>query len=220
MNTKLLFLISISFAILAVSCSPLEGTNPGSSWDYADLHMLSPSNDTIKDGDFIAGYARNAGGDLQLRFDLLEVYSNPQSDFFVALDTAPGGTNHLPIQGNTDIKWDTLLVLPAFGSPKAYSSTDEDNHDLDAVIEEQFQLREDLIPRIIRIPWQDYILISINKNSVPNKTNGIKVQAFSTNPNSNSIKDVIGPFNSESFPPQPAPIVLTFWNSFRIFFGR
>jgi hypothetical protein len=212
MKHKLLFLLTISFAILAVSCSPMERTNSDSSWNYTDLHLLSPYNETIAGGDFIAGYVRNAGGDLQLRFDLLEVNSTPQSDFYIALDTTPGGTNQLPIQGNADIEWETLLVLPADGTPMAYSAKAEGTQDFDAILSEQ--IREDLIPRISRIPWQDYILISINENLVPKTARGIQVQAFSTNPDSRSIKDVIGPFKSDTRPPQPAPIVLTFWNSF------
>jgi len=214
MNTRRLIPLLISFAFLAVSCSPAEEKISGSSWEHTDLHFLSPYNDTITNGDFIAGYMRNAGGDLQLRFDLLEVDLTPQSDYFVALDTAPGGTNQLPIQGITDIEWETLLVIPAFGTPMAYSAKGEEKNNSDAVFNEQIQLREDLVPRIIRIPWQDYILISINENSVPNNTGRIKVQAFSTDPETKLIKDTIGPFKIDPLPPQPAPVMLAFWNSF------
>jgi hypothetical protein len=191
----------------------MEGTNPGSSWDYDDLQLLSKYDDRISNGDFIAGYVRIAGSDLQLRFDLLDINPYPMSDFVIALDTAPGGTTQLPIQGNADIKWDSLLVLPAFGNPTAYSSINQ-NLTSDASLQEQFQIREDLIPRIIRLPWQDYILISINRNSIPISANGFAVQAFSTDPDSLIIKDTLGPFRSDTLPPQPAPVLLTFWNTF------
>jgi hypothetical protein len=199
---------------LIVSCAPQEKVNPGSRWDYVDLSVLSPYKNPISAGDFIAGYARYADSDLQLRFDLLELAPNPNSDFYVALDTAPGGTNQLPIQASTEIEWDTLLVLPASGSPKAYSPDYLDINNIDSELTGQFRIREDLIPRLVRIPWQDNILISINRAALPKTTKGFNIQAFSTDPGSMIVRDKIGPFSSEALPPQQAPVLLAFWNSF------
>jgi hypothetical protein len=214
MSLKRLFLISTFLSILIVSCAPQEEVNPGSSWDYADLRFLSSHKDLLSAGDFIAGYARDAGSDLQLRFDLLEVELDQDSDFYVALDTAPGGLNQLPIKATTEIEWDTLLVLPASGNPRAYKSSNFDVNNSDLEFTDQYQIRNDLIPRLVKIAWQDYILISINRASLPLTTKGFNIQAFSTEPGSIVVKDSIGPFSSESLPPKQAPILLTFWNSF------
>ncbi|MGW8143472.1 MAG: hypothetical protein ACWGN2_03705 [Anaerolineales bacterium] len=208
------FILLLGLLILGVSCAPIEKTEPNSQWDYATLKWISSYNENIASGDFVAGYIRSAGSDLQLRFDLLDVGIYPKSDFFVALDTQPGGTYQLPIQGDAEIEWDTLLVLPASGSPKAYSASEFIEMETFPGTEEQLQLRQDIIPRISRFPWHDYILVSINRNALPDFSTGLKIQAFSTDPQSKTIKDSLGPYRSDDFPPQPAPLLLAFWNTF------
>jgi hypothetical protein len=199
---------------MTVSCSPQETISSGADWDYRDLRALSDYDDLNSEGDFIAGYSRLAGSDLQLRFDLLDMPTSGTIDFYIALDTEPGGSRQLPIDGSTEIDWDTLLVLPALGSPQAFSSNSSDGSNLEKGIESQFPLREDLIPRVIRIPWQDYVLITLNQAALPISTKGFKIQAFSTDQDSSSIRDSIGPFSTSALPPQPAPVVLAFWNTF------
>jgi hypothetical protein len=213
-KSRLSLILSLSFLFLIASCTPVKEEDPSSHWKVADWQSLSTYDDEIIGGDFIAGYVRNAGSDLQLRFDLLEVNPFPVSDFYIALDTQPGGSTQLPVQGNADIEWDTLLVLPASGNPEAFSPTDISNNESSPEIEDKFHFREDLIPRIIRIPWQDYILVSINQNSILQSSPGIKIQAFSTDPESRVIKDSLGPFSSNGPSLRPAPVVLAFWNTF------
>jgi hypothetical protein len=214
MFNRIVISILICLAFLTVSCSPQENVNPGATWDYSDLRTLSEYDDLISEGDLIAGYSRLAGSDLQLRFDLLDLPTTGTIDLYIALDTEPGGTRQLPIDGLTEIDWDTLLVLPAVGSPQAFSSKSFDESNLNTGVESQFSLREDLIPRVIRIPWQDYVLTSINQAALPISTKGFKIQAFSTEQGSPSIQDSIGPFSTSALPPQPAPVVLAFWNTF------
>lgn len=214
MSNRIVISILICLAFLTISCSPQENVNPAVAWDYTDLRILSDYDDLNSEGDFIAGYSRLAGSDLQLRFDLLDLPITGTIDIYIALDTEPGGTRQLPIDGFTEIDWDTLLVLPAVGSPQAFSSNSIDENNLKTDIESQFSLREDLIPRVIRIPWQDYVLTSINQAALPISTKGFKIQALSTDPGSSSIRDSIGPFSTGALPPQPAPVVLAFWNTF------
>jgi len=199
---------------LVAACSPQERSAPGAIWDYADLRTLSQSDQHISSGDFIAGYARSAGSDFQLRFDLLAMTEPQENDFYVALDYGPGGSHHLPINGEADIAWDTLLSLPAAGLPQAFSPTSPNELSPESGAEFQSLVEEDLIPRIIRIPWQDYVLISINQSSIPRSSKGIKIQAFSTAPGVKKISDSIGPFSSNGTPPEQAPLQLTFWNAF------
>jgi hypothetical protein len=214
MSYRFVFLILICLAFLTVSCSPQETISSGADWDYRDLRALSDYDNLNSEGDFIAGYSRLAGSDLQLRFDLLDMPTSGTIDFYIALDTEPGGIRQLPINGSSEIDWDILLVLPALGSPQAFSSNSIDGSNLEKDIESQFPLRKDLIPRVIRIPWQDYVLITLNQAALPISTKGFKIQAFSTEQGSSSIRDSIGPFSTGALPPQPAPVVLAFWNTF------
>jgi hypothetical protein len=192
----------------------LDEAHPGSQWNSSDLQKISPYNESISAGDFIAGYVRNARSDIQIRFDLLDVGTYPSSDFLIALDTEPGGTTQLPVEGVADIEWDTLMVLPAIGSPKSYSSSSFTDLTTQGYFTEGIQFRSDLIPRFTRIPWQDYILVSINRNAIQQNPAGFKIQAFSTDPESPVIKDSLGPFRTKSLSLEPAPVLLAFWNSF------
>ncbi len=209
MSDRYIILILISLALFTVSCSPEEISKPGDSWEYTDLRILSTSDEENPEGDFIAAYSRIAGSDLQFRFDLLDISITPNVDFYVAIDTKPGGTQLLPINGSSKIEWDTLLYLPATGSPQALSSSSVSDND-----KPMFSLREDIVPRVIRIPWHDYVIISINKNAVPFTSKDIRIQAFSSSPGSLTIQDSIGPFSTTALPPQPAPVILAFWNTF------
>ena len=206
-------IILLLCACLVVACVPQVRNDPGAGWDYTDLRMLSHNDQRNTEGDFIAGYSRSAGNDFQLRFDLLDLAGPPMNDFYVALDFSPGGSQYLPIQGEADISWDTLLYLPAAGLPQAFSPSFPGGLSKGSGYESRISVREDIIPRIVRIPWQDYVLISLNQSFFPRSLKGIKIQAFSTAPGSTEIRDSIGPFSSNALPPEQAPLVLTFWNT-------
>lgn len=214
MSYKLVIFFSLCLTFLIVSCSPQDTINPGAAWKYHNLRTLTDYDDLDYEGDFIAGYSRLAGSDLQFRFDLLDLTNTGTLDYYIALDTEPGGTRQLPIDGSTEFDWDTLLVFPAAGNPQALSSKSIDGINTGKGVESQFSLREDLIPRIIRIPWQDYVLISVNKALFPVTSKGIKVQAFITDRGASIVRDSIGPFSTSALPPQPAPLILAFWNTF------
>lgn len=214
MSNRQIISLLFCLAFLVVSCSPKEIVTPGDSWDYSDLRILSPYDDKSSKGDFIAAYSRFAGNDLELRFDFLDLFTTPDIDLYIALDTEPGGTQLLPLDGSAEIKWDTLLILPASGIPFALSSSSIQETEVDTSLENQYSRREDLVPRVIRIPWQDFALISVNKSAFSIPIRGIKIQAFSSDQGTLSIQDSIGPFSINALPPQPAPVVLAFWNTF------
>ena len=214
MSRNLFIFISIWFVILLSACAPQEYIYPGDKWDYFDLRTLSESGDFNPELDFIAGYTRLAGSDFQIRLDLLDLQFTPNSDIYIALDTNPGGTIQLPIEGEAKIEWDTLLILPASGIPQALSPVYPGIRTTDPQPISDYSIRKDLIPRIIRLPWQDYILASVNLASIPETKYGTKIQAFNTEKDSSKIVDSIGPFRSDALPPPQAPLVLTFWNSF------
>lgn len=203
--------------VLSAACSPLEKVSPASAWEYADLRILSQPDQHNSPGDFIAGYSRVAGSDLQLRFDLLDLTDYPENDYYIALDYEPGGSTELPIQASADISWDSLLFLPAKGIPRVISPDS-----LGDFIGSSGDSAQNFgpgvpIPRIVRIPWQDYILVSINKTFLPDLSMGLQIQAFSSHPGSSEIRDTIGPFSSKALPPERAPLLLTFWDTFPAF---
>ena len=214
MSRNLFFFISIWFVILLSACAPQEVVYPGDKWDYVDLRTLSESGDFHPELDFIAGYTRLAGSDLQIRLDFLDLQFTPNSDIYIALDTKPGGTIQLPIDGEAEIEWDTLLILPASGKPQALTPVSPRKRTTEPHPISDYAIRQDLIPRIFRLPWQDYILTSVNLSSIPESKHGIKIQAFSTEIGSSIIVDSIGPFRSDALPPAQAPLVLAFWNTF------
>ena len=214
MPRSLSFFISFLFISLISACVPQDVATPGDNWDYADLRIISEFGEFSPELDFIAGYTRLAGGDLQIRLDFLDQQLLPSSDVYIALDTKPGGTIELPIDGIAEIEWDTLLVLPASGRPQTLNPVSKPKNMDKAISISDYPVRQDLIPRIVRLPWQDYIITSLNLSSIPELKYGFKVQAFSTEKGSLIIEDSIGPFRSEALPPAPAPLVLAFWNTF------
>ncbi len=207
----------VLFTSLVTACSPQEKIDPAAAWAYADLRMLSNPEQDSGAGDFIAGYARSAGSDLQLRFDFLDITGYPEDDYYVALDYEPGGSHALPIEASTDIAWDSLLVLPAQGIPQLLSPASFDDFADELPVSAQFTDPGVPIPRIVRNPWQDFILVSITQAFLPNLSHGINIQAFSREPGMSGARDAIGPFNSRALPPQRAPVLLTFWDTFPAF---
>jgi hypothetical protein len=208
------FLLIIWIAWIVAACAPGRETSPGSEWKYEDLRVLSPGDLEIPEYDLIAAYSRIAGEDLQIRLDLLDLTSQSNFDMYIALDTTPGGSNALPLDVSASVNWDTLLILPGFGTPKAISATDiNEAHPIDELaLSGPGELR--VIPRISRIHWLDTVIVSVNKNKLPISLRGINIQVFLAPPESNKLADSIGPFRSDGAPPPRAPLMLAFWNTF------
>ena len=201
-------------AICISACSPKTISDPGDAWEYADLLELSPYTQVAPELDFIAAYSRLANSDLQIRIDHLDLTFESALDIYIVIDAKPGGTYELPIEGVAEIAWDTLLVLPASGKPLALVpiSSNEGANLIES--EDKFIINPDLIPRIVRIPWHDYTVVSINRSKLPEIKYGFTFQAFSTRENSLVVADEIGPVRFDSTPPGRAPILLAFWNTF------
>jgi hypothetical protein len=83
---------------------------------------LDPDNADQPTQDLLAVYTRRAGDALEIRLDLLEHAAIPDYDLYLALDTRPGGGRSLPIEAQTGLDWDTLLVIPASGEMQALDS--------------------------------------------------------------------------------------------------
>lgn len=207
---KLILLIFIGQLVGA--CLPISTISPSQEWSYADLRSLSKPGDIPPYLDLIAVYTRNAGTDFQIRIDFLDLDANHNFDLYIALDTQSGGTNWLPLSTEADIHWDTLIVFPAQGSPKAFEPPGNSPTSLS-----DLQPRQDLIPRIVRDPYLDNVVVSLNKTSLFALQPIYHLQVFVTHMGENVILDSLGPISSETYPPTQVPVLLAFWNTFPAF---
>lgn len=166
---------------------------------YADLRLLDPSDTQDMATDIIALYVNLHGDEVSIRLDLLEFSDVNHFDLYLALDTVPGGTNSLPLDGEADLAWDLLLRFPAVGNPEALSS--------------ELRTIPRLIPSINRQPQLDIVTIRLPARAIP-PPDPFLLQAFTTQPGSLIIADRLGPVSSDALPPPKASLLLAFWNAF------
>lgn len=201
-------------ALIVVSCSPLEEISPSETWKSSQLRLISNHGSVPADIDMIAAYTREAGSDIQIRLDFLDLTFESDIDIFIALDTGPGGTTQLPNGHHADVFWDTLLVIPQAGMPQVISYIPPGHGDNTSSSSENLVIRTDIIPRIIRVPWQDTVIISINKMALPQYHIRSNLQVFSAQSGMGLQIDKTVPFKFSSPSPSPAPLVLAFWNTY------
>ncbi len=166
---------------------PVVSCVPESSlreWTIADLRELDPLDDTSSPStDILAVYTRIIGFDLEIRVDLLDLPLIPDYNLQILLDTLPGGN-----------PWDLVIDLPANGSPSVTPAN------------------TNIIPRVIRNPWLDTVIVLINQRAVPRPFT-IKVVSFFTG--EPSPVDGTTPVRSDALPPiQRASLALVFWDVF------
>lgn len=232
-RNRVLFLL---FSLLA-ACLPRPGgqsppaapfaDSPARPWSYADLRALAPassSEETKPSQDLIAAYTRSAGGDLQIRLDLLDLPMEADSDIYIALDLLPGGSQALPLEESASIEWDLLLALPAASPPQAYApppaspkaaiqpGKDGASPASSSAVAQGLPLSP-VVPRLLRDPWLDAIVVSLNRTMLPASGLGFRMQAFVTPADSARPSDRLGPLRSDSPPPGRAPVLLAFWNA-------
>jgi hypothetical protein len=200
----LLLLAGLCLAV--AGCRPAPVVTPSEAWTYADLRILSPASANLPSLDLIALYTRTAGGDLQIRLDLLDLALEPDGDLYLALDWTTGGRTDLPFDAGASLAWDILLVLPVHGQPYALAPASSEGG--------AFSPFPALIPRISRVPWQDMIVVSFNPNALPGVERGFSLQAYITPAGGSMPADSLGPVRSDARPPGRAPVLLAFWNTF------
>ena len=202
-NLNLFFIIII---LILSSCSLQDENTYQSLWSYTDLVSLDPVDASEPAYDLIALYSQGKANQERIRIDLLEHSSNPNYDLYLALDTHIGGTNNLPINGQSDIEWDRLIVIPAIGRIN--------------ILDKDGQKIGQAAIRIIRDITQDTLEISLNQKALfpanfqPAKTVRYNIQVFLTPQGSTHISDQIGPIRNDSKSPAPAKVIFAFWNSF------
>lgn len=207
---KYISIITISLFLYA--CMPSMRVSPSQKWSYADLRSISAPNDIPPYYDLIAVYTRNADTDFQIRLDFWDLDLTPRTDLYLALDTQPGGTDWLPFGVKAQVTWDILLVFPAQGSPQALKPTNKSPNSL-----QDLEVYPDLVPRIVRDPYLDSMIISINRNSLAPLAPIYTLQAFVAPQGENMMVDSSEAIRSDSLPPPQSPVILAFWNSFTAF---
>ena len=211
MRSRLIILL----ALLLSACSRRPPQSHTNRWTYADLRLLSAPNVPEPTSDLIAVYTRVTEADLQIRLDFLDLTFETDYDLYLALDTQPGGTESLPLDASPGLAWDALICLPAAGAPQLLTYDP-----LTGLSEENPQL----LPRIVRDPWNDFVVVSLNRNLIlPRQGDGaivelpphrFAVQAFLTRAGSPLVVDQLGPVRSDDLAPPPAELLLAFWNTF------
>jgi hypothetical protein len=166
---------------------PVVSCAPVSSqqgWTVADLRMLDPVDNTESPStDILAVYTRTVGFDLEIRVDLLDLPLDPDYHLQILLDTIPGGN-----------PWDMVIDIPA-GSHPTMTPADTNT-----------------IPRVIRDPWLDTVIVRINRRAVPRS---FSFRVTSYNSGEPYPTDETIPTWSDALPPaQRAALALVFWDVF------
>ena len=193
-------LLTLCLALCAVAASYFTNHSQPTPtpWSYADLRLLDPVDADQPTRDLLAVYTRIAGDALEIRLDLLEHAAIPDYDLYLALDTGLGGGGSLPIEAQTSLDWDTLLVIPAFGEMQTLDS--------------QMQPVPGSGLRVVRDPVLDQTVIGMGQVA----GNGLSpdVQIFVTPAGKNQLADQSDPVRAGNPPPPPARVLLAFWNAY------
>ncbi len=115
----------LTFILALAGCIWLSGVLYNSStltsspslfqWALSDVRGLDPADAVQPSWDLLSVYLRREKETLRIRLDLLDHALLPDYELYIALDYAPGGNVHLPLEAQAEIRWDALLVIPANG---------------------------------------------------------------------------------------------------------
>jgi hypothetical protein len=191
---------------LLAACAPTTPQSLLQTWQMSQLRSLDPVDAPQPDLDLIAVYTRQVSDQQQIRLDFLDLPAEVNYDLYLALDNAPGGVTRLPIAAQTDLNWDTLLVIPAHGEIQALNSS--------------FQPLQGAAILVLRDPAMDDLQISFNSQLIerpPANPLGYRLQVFVTPAGSSQVADQLGPVDSTATPPAFAPYLVVFWDSLPTF---
>ena len=177
----------------AASCSAVPVT--GSPWTTDDLRLLDPAGDSPSPStDLLAVYMRIASVDLEIRLDLLDIPLTPDYNLILYLDPSPPNSDPVDLQ--------IMVSIPAQGSPAVSTH----NPQFDAT---------NIIPRVIRDPWLDIIVIRFNQYFLPQNFQ-LAVQTFHSLPDQvSSPDDFATNLSLDGKPPlDRASVLIAFTNTF------
>jgi hypothetical protein len=194
--------ILLLLLLLLSACRP-ESPAPDISeipWRYADLRLMDAPDAPDPGLDLIALYLRGSHRELQIRLDLLDLTDRPDYDLYLALDTAAGGSQTLPLDMEADIAWDTLVSIPASGQIQAQDA--------------EGKPRRELAVWVQRNPRLDSLVIQMNRLALPDTRLGPRLQVFLTPAGERSVWEASGPARLGAAPPPSAQVMFAFLNVF------
>ncbi len=224
-----LFSLVISLAILSTACAKsnvnqvkaIQFSQPGESlstnipWVQADLRLLDPPDAQLPSQDIVAAYTRtidkgkfapfgkfiniDVDQEIQVRLDFLDIAIQNQSDVYLAFDHQPGGVFQWPWGSDTQIAWDTLVLLPASGQIQAWNIHQQDANNTTI--------------RAFRNPVLDTLEVHLDASGLPGSNTGFKLQIMTTPAGEKNAADQLTPFHSKDYPPKPAQVLFAFWNT-------
>lgn len=191
-------------------------TQEYAAWQYSDVRRLDPDEASDPENDLLTVYTRQTPGSIDIRLDLLDSAQIPDFDLYIPIDYQPGGSNSLPIEAQSAIDWDILLQLTA-------------NHAIQ-VLRYDPERNEVVSDRtsgvlVIRDPSLDTVTIRIQRLLISKqKTNRLQqstrdnipyqFEVFLTASGGTTPLDHIPPSQSNDPPPEPARLLLAFWNTY------
>jgi hypothetical protein len=197
--------ITLAFCLLS-ACGPPARPSLVGTWLASQVRLLDPADAVDPGQDLVAVYTRLTADQYQIRLDFLDLPSETNYDLYLALESTAGGTTRLPIAAQSEIAWDTLLVIPAHGEIQ--------------VLDSSFQPRSGAAVLVLRDPVMDDVQISFNDRILeqqPANPLGYFLQVFVTPAGSPQVADQTNPVASIATPPAPAPYLLVFWDSLPAF---
>lgn len=193
-----IFLISCQSNINYVPMSLMQ------DWTYKDLKSLDPIDMERPDQDMIAVYSRINDQWMQFRIDFLDLEAKRSQDIYIFVDTNPGGVNEAKLMSDIvvqlDVSWEYMIVIPANGDTKLLEN------DYKAVPGSRLIYYQDIT--------QDYIVLSVKRNSLPFVMAVTKLQVYITAANQPEYIDQMTPFLIDESPPPRAKVLFMFWNTF------
>ncbi len=178
-------------------------------WSYADLRLLDPVDAPQAEHDLLAVYINRPSGRqspfIDIRLDFLDLSIRKQPDVYIVLDYVYGGESQLPLPAETDLAWDALLFLPAAGE---ISAVDGRNQPIPG-----------LPVRVMRDSELDSLDIRMDASALfPSSSRmtlpEFKLQVFISPAGSQHVSDTSAVASSFDPPPDPANLLLAFWNTY------
>jgi len=206
------------FACSACAAGPVDEpiSQAASTWHYADVRRLDPDDASNPGNDLVAVYTRQSPRSVDFRFDLLDSVQIPDFDLYIPIDFQPGGSNSLPIKAQVSFQWDILLQLAANHPIQVLRYDPEQNEILPDEMSGVLVLRD---PSLDTIIIQVLNLAGRVQNSNKLKQNiqtdiPFQFEVFLTARGDTSPLDHIPPTHSYDPPPEPAHLLLAFWNAY------
>lgn len=218
-----LLCLRIGIVLVIWVCSACTGLSTtisqvqaGARWVYSDLRRLDPDDAPDPTRDLLAVYTRQSQGVIEIRLDLLDSGQFPDFDLYIPIDYQPGGLNSLPIDSQSTLSWDILLQVTAQQGILV--------HRYDPVRGEIFTDQVAGVV-VIRDPSLDTLTIRTQRLMGEDETvnrlveltpreDQFQFEVYLTASGASSTLDHIPPVQTNSPPPEPAPTLMAFWNTY------